>query len=169
MNSSPNLPMLMLWIQFILAVICLHVSALFTPKIELPKAMLTMSQLKQLAPILIVNVVGLTFNTLCLRGVDASFFQVMHLLHLLVRLVGANPSFLDCERLGPSSNNNYLCRSCQESSVHLRYCSCCHCHGWLFCRRRTIQDCATQFFGIVSLSHVRRHFLLDDCGTRCSH
>lgn len=31
---------------------------------------------KKLAPLITVNVVGLTFNTLCLKFVDASFFQV---------------------------------------------------------------------------------------------
>lgn len=31
---------------------------------------------KKLAPVITVNIVGLVFNTLCLRAVDASFFQV---------------------------------------------------------------------------------------------
>ncbi|KIO27050.1 hypothetical protein M407DRAFT_233786 [Tulasnella calospora MUT 4182] len=76
LNSSPNLPLLMLLIQFIIAVICLHLSAIFSSKIEIPRQLMSLEKFKQLAPILIVNVVGLTFNTLCLRGVDASFFQI---------------------------------------------------------------------------------------------
>ncbi|KAG8968467.1 hypothetical protein FRC05_001534 [Tulasnella sp. 425] len=76
LNSSPNLPLLMLFLQFIIAVICLHLSAVFSSKIEIPRQLLSMEKFKQLVPILIVNVVGLTFNTLCLRGVDASFFQI---------------------------------------------------------------------------------------------
>ncbi|KAG8933616.1 hypothetical protein FRC01_007967 [Tulasnella sp. 417] len=76
LNSSPNLPLLMLLLQFIIAVICLHLSAMFSSKIEIPRQLLSIEKSKQLAPILIVNVVGLTFNTLCLRGVDASFFQI---------------------------------------------------------------------------------------------
>ncbi|KAG9048949.1 hypothetical protein FS837_011592 [Tulasnella sp. UAMH 9824] len=76
LNSSPNLPLLMLLLQFIIAVVCLHLSATFSSKIEIPRQLLSIEKFKQLAPILIVNVVGLTFNTLCLRGVDASFFQI---------------------------------------------------------------------------------------------
>ncbi|KAG9019269.1 hypothetical protein FRB90_004538 [Tulasnella sp. 427] len=76
LNSSPNLPLLMLFLQFIIAVFCLHVSAMFSSKIEIPRQLLSIEKFKQLAPILVVNVVGLTFNTLCLRGVDASFFQI---------------------------------------------------------------------------------------------
>lgn len=66
----------MLFLQFIIAVICLHLSAAFSSKIEIPRQLMSMEKFKLLVPILIVNVVGLTFNTLCLRGVDASFFQV---------------------------------------------------------------------------------------------
>ncbi|KAG8901441.1 hypothetical protein FRB99_005298 [Tulasnella sp. 403] len=69
LNSSPNLPLLMLLIQFVIAIICLHVSALLTPKIEVPQRMLTADKFKQLLPILTTNVVGLTFNTLCLRDI----------------------------------------------------------------------------------------------------
>lgn len=66
----------MLLIQFLIAIICLHLSAFLTPRIEIPRKMLSMDRFKQLIPILLTNVIGLTFNTLCLRGVDASFFQV---------------------------------------------------------------------------------------------
>lgn len=66
----------MLLIQFLIAIICLHISAYLTPKIEIPRKLLSFEKFKQLVPILFTNVVGLTFNTLCLRGVDASFFQV---------------------------------------------------------------------------------------------
>ena len=69
----------MLLIQFLIAVICLHLSALLTPKIEIPRGLMSIEKIKQLSPILISNVLGLTFNTLCLRGVDASFFQVRNL------------------------------------------------------------------------------------------
>lgn len=31
---------------------------------------------KKLAPVVLVNIIGLVFNTLCLRDVEASFFQV---------------------------------------------------------------------------------------------
>jgi len=32
---------------------------------------------KKLVPVVSVNIIGLVFNTLCLRDVEASFFQVM--------------------------------------------------------------------------------------------
>lgn len=74
MNSSPELPMLFLLNQLVLAVILLHVTALFTKKVEIPK--LDFKTAKKLTPVTLVNVIGLIFNILCLRGVEASFFQV---------------------------------------------------------------------------------------------
>ncbi|TCD62409.1 hypothetical protein EIP91_006937 [Steccherinum ochraceum] len=74
LNSSPDLPMLFLFIQLLLAVILLHASALATTKVEIPK--LELRTAKKLAPVTLVNVIGLVFNILCLRGVDASFFQI---------------------------------------------------------------------------------------------
>ncbi|EIM92216.1 uncharacterized protein STEHIDRAFT_89058 [Stereum hirsutum FP-91666 SS1] len=74
LNSSPDLPLLFLFIQLIIAVILLHVSAFFSPRIEIPR--LDLHSAKKLAPVVIVNIVGLVFNTLCLRDVEASFFQI---------------------------------------------------------------------------------------------
>ena len=66
--------MLFLFIQLLLAVILLHASALVTSKVEIPK--LELRTAKKLTPVTLVNVIGLVFNILCLRGVEASFFQV---------------------------------------------------------------------------------------------
>ncbi|OCH94685.1 hypothetical protein OBBRIDRAFT_74443 [Obba rivulosa] len=74
MNSSPDLPLLFLLIQLVLAVVLLHAAALVTPKVEIPK--LDLKTAKKLAPVTFVNVVGLVFNILCLRGVEASYFQI---------------------------------------------------------------------------------------------
>ncbi len=74
MNSSPDLPLFFLLIQLTLAVVLLHGAAFITKRVEIPK--LELKTAKKLAPVTIVNVVGLVFNILCLRGVDASFFQV---------------------------------------------------------------------------------------------
>ena len=74
LNSSPDLPMLFLFIQLAIAVFLLHGAALLSPKVEIPR--LDVQSAKKLTPLILVNVVGLVFNTLCLRGVDASFFQV---------------------------------------------------------------------------------------------
>ena len=57
----------------LIAVILLHVSAFFSSKIALPKPDLETA--KKLVPVVTVNIVGLVFNTLCLRDVEASFFQ----------------------------------------------------------------------------------------------
>ena len=74
LNSSPDLPLLFLLVQLLIAVILLHVSAFFSSKIALPKPDLETA--KKLVPVVTVNIVGLVFNTLCLRDVEASFFQV---------------------------------------------------------------------------------------------
>lgn len=74
MNNSPNLPLLFLLIQLLIAVVLLHISAAFSKKIEIPKFDVQVA--KKLVPVVLVNIVGLVFNTLCLRDVEASFFQV---------------------------------------------------------------------------------------------
>lgn len=77
MNSTPELPLLFLLNQLVLAVILLHASAFITPKIEIPH--LDLKTAKKMTPVTLVNVIGLVFNILCLRGVEASFFQVRYL------------------------------------------------------------------------------------------
>lgn len=74
LNSSPDLPLLFLLIQLVLAVVLLHGAARITPKVEIPA--IEMRTAKKLLPVTTVNVVGLVFNILCLRGVEASYFQV---------------------------------------------------------------------------------------------
>ncbi|TFK99713.1 hypothetical protein BDV98DRAFT_613288 [Pterulicium gracile] len=74
LTSSPQLPLAFLLIQLLIAVILLHISALFSSKIEIPN--LNIQSAKSLFPVVFINIVGLVFNTLCLRGVEASFFQI---------------------------------------------------------------------------------------------
>ncbi|KAI0308148.1 hypothetical protein B0F90DRAFT_1680547 [Multifurca ochricompacta] len=74
LNSTPNLPLLFLFLQLIIAVILLHVTALFSSKIEIPQWDLHIA--KKLIPVVTINIVGLVFNTLCLREVEATFFQI---------------------------------------------------------------------------------------------
>ena len=74
LNSSPDLPLLFLLIQLVLAVVLLHGAARITQKVEIPS--IEMRTAKKLLPVTTVNVVGLVFNILCLRGVEASYFQV---------------------------------------------------------------------------------------------
>lgn len=74
LNSSPELPLLFLFNQLVLAVILLHASAFATDKVEIPQ--LDLKTAKKMMPVTLVNVLGLIFNILCLRGVEASFFQI---------------------------------------------------------------------------------------------
>jgi GDP-fucose transporter C1 len=75
LTASPSLPLAFLLIQLLIAVLLLHLSSLLIPsKIDLPK--LTLPSAKLLFPVVFINIVGLVFNTLCLRGVEASFFQI---------------------------------------------------------------------------------------------
>lgn len=74
LNANPDLPLLFIFNQLVLAVILLHASALFTKRIDIPR--LTLQTAKDLFPVVFVNILGLAFNTLCLAGVEASFFQI---------------------------------------------------------------------------------------------
>lgn len=74
LNSTPDLPLLFLLFQLLIAVVLLHVSAFFTKKIQIP--VMDLQVAKSLVPVVSVNIIGLVFNTLCLRDVEASFFQV---------------------------------------------------------------------------------------------
>jgi GDP-fucose transporter C1 len=73
--SVPDLPLCFLLLQLVIAVVLLKLSALFSRgAIEIPAFDTDIA--KKLFPVVFVNIVGLVFNTLCLRGVDASFFQI---------------------------------------------------------------------------------------------
>lgn len=74
LTNSPDLPLVFLMLQLIIAVILLHVSSAISNKIEIPK--LDVDVARKLVPVVLVNIIGLVFNTLCLRDVEASFFQV---------------------------------------------------------------------------------------------
>ncbi|KAF9454145.1 hypothetical protein P691DRAFT_770854 [Macrolepiota fuliginosa MF-IS2] len=74
LNNAPDLPLLFLLIQLLVAVLLLHVSAAISSRIEIPT--IDREVAKKLIPVVSVNIIGLVFNTLCLRGVEASFFQI---------------------------------------------------------------------------------------------
>ena len=74
LNAAPDLPLLYLFNQLVIAVFLLHGAGFLTSKVQLPK--LDAYTAKKLTPVVTVNIVGLVFNTLCLRGVEASFFQI---------------------------------------------------------------------------------------------
>jgi len=77
--NSVSLPFTLLWFQVIVAVILLHFTGIFgilqLPIIEKQKCI-------GLLPLIAINVLGLSFNTICLQYVDASFYQVARALVL---------------------------------------------------------------------------------------
>jgi len=85
LNSSPDLPLLFLLLQLLIAVVLLHTSALVSKRIEIPKFDTAVA--KKLVPVVLVNIIGLVFNTLCLRDVEASFFQIARGLVLPLTIV----------------------------------------------------------------------------------
>jgi len=74
LNAAPDLPFLYLFNQLAIAVVLLHCASFLTTKVQIPK--FEVHTIKKLTPVVTVNIVGLIFNTLCLRGVEASFFQI---------------------------------------------------------------------------------------------
>ncbi|KIJ66267.1 hypothetical protein HYDPIDRAFT_109261 [Hydnomerulius pinastri MD-312] len=74
LNNSPDIPLLFLFAQLVIAVVLLHGAAAITSRVEIPK--LELETAKKLMPVVAVNIIGLVFNTLCLRDVEASFFQI---------------------------------------------------------------------------------------------
>lgn len=74
LNSNPNLTILFMFFQSMTTVLLLHVTALFSSKIHIPT--LDMVTAQKLAPLIIVDAAGFTFNALCLRDVEAAFYQI---------------------------------------------------------------------------------------------
>jgi len=97
--SAPDIPLTFLLLQLVIAVLLLKLSALVSRgAIEIPKFESEMA--KKLFPVVFVNIVGLVFNTLCLRGVDASFFQIARGLVLPLTIIVSSVH----TRTMPSSN-----------------------------------------------------------------
>jgi GDP-fucose transporter C1 len=73
LNIAPQLPFTLLYFQILISVVLLHVSN-WTGFMRLPH--LELGTCKALIPLIVVNVVGLSLNTLCLGYIDASLYQV---------------------------------------------------------------------------------------------
>jgi GDP-fucose transporter C1 len=74
LNSTPNLTILFMFFQSMITVILLHVTSLFSAHIQLPT--LDLVTASKLAPLIIIDAAGFTFNALCLRDVEAAFYQI---------------------------------------------------------------------------------------------
>lgn len=71
--NGTNLPLTFLFMQLVIAVVLIQLCNLFK-LISLPP--IDPQLCKDIAAVVVVNVVGLVFNTLCLKAIDASYFQV---------------------------------------------------------------------------------------------
>ncbi|KAF7304268.1 TPT domain-containing protein [Mycena chlorophos] len=88
LNHTPDLPLTFLWVQVTVAVLLLRLLAYLNqtrfaahvPEFKLP--MLNWVVARNLLSYLTVGLVGLVFNTLCLAGVDAAFFQASFILEI---------------------------------------------------------------------------------------
>ncbi|KAJ3019094.1 UNVERIFIED_CONTAM: hypothetical protein HDU68_010826 [Siphonaria sp. JEL0065] len=78
LNTVP-LPITFLWIQILVAVILLYAPSL-VGIFKLP--LLSIKTITSMLPLILINVTGLTLNTLCIQYVDASFYQVARALVL---------------------------------------------------------------------------------------
>jgi GDP-fucose transporter C1 len=74
LNSTPNLTILFMLFQSLITVLLLHITSPFSRHIQIPS--LDLVTAKKLAPLIIVDAAGFTFNALCLRDVEAAFYQI---------------------------------------------------------------------------------------------
>ncbi|KAF8327288.1 uncharacterized protein EI90DRAFT_2928772 [Cantharellus anzutake] len=84
LNSTPNLPFSLLLVQTFICIALLHVCKWITQTpgfssylpfhAELPE--IDLRGFYTLAPVSLIGIAGIIFNTLCLKDVDASFFQI---------------------------------------------------------------------------------------------
>ncbi|KAG5645162.1 hypothetical protein DXG03_006786 [Asterophora parasitica] len=75
LNSTPNLPTLFMFFQSIMTVLLLNLTALFTSHVKIP-SFDSASTVRKLAPLILVDASGFIFNALCLRDVEAAFYQI---------------------------------------------------------------------------------------------
>ncbi|KAG6907610.1 hypothetical protein DXG01_008228 [Tephrocybe rancida] len=74
LNSTPNLPTLFMFFQSIMTVLLLNFTSLFTSHVKIPSFDKTTA--RKLAPLILVDASGFIFNALCLRDVEAAFYQI---------------------------------------------------------------------------------------------
>ncbi|GJJ15294.1 hypothetical protein Clacol_009570 [Clathrus columnatus] len=74
LNSAPDLTILFMFFQSMMTVLLLHLTSHLSSAITTPKINLTTA--RKLAPLIIVDAAGFMFNALCLRDVEAAFYQV---------------------------------------------------------------------------------------------
>ncbi|RDB23710.1 GDP-fucose transporter 1 [Hypsizygus marmoreus] len=74
LNATPNLPTLFMFFQSVMTVLLLNFTALFTSHVKIPTFDYTTAQ--KLTPLILIDASGFIFNALCLRDVEAAFYQI---------------------------------------------------------------------------------------------
>jgi GDP-fucose transporter C1 len=74
LNDAPNLTILFMFFQSLVTVILLQFTALFTKMVDIPT--IDLPTTKKLMPLTVVHAGGFMFAALCLRDVEAAFYQV---------------------------------------------------------------------------------------------
>ncbi|KAG7088572.1 hypothetical protein E1B28_012551 [Marasmius oreades] len=74
LNAAPNLTVLFMFFQSTTTVVLLILTSFLTPLVQLPQ--LSLSAARNLTPLIIVDTAGFVFNALCLRDVEAAFYQI---------------------------------------------------------------------------------------------
>jgi GDP-fucose transporter C1 len=74
LNSAPGLTILFMFFQSVTTVLLLNVTALFSSHVQIPS--LDYTSARKLSPLILVDASGFMFNALCLRDVEAAFYQV---------------------------------------------------------------------------------------------
>lgn len=152
MNNSPDLPLLFLLVQLLIAVVLLHVAALLSPKIEIPT--IDRQVAIKLLPVVSVNIIGLVFNTLCLRGVEASFFQVsVHLYSVICNpYFNLRLSISDCSWPRPSIDNIRIMSTHPQDTDSQGHHRRCRRYVWFHSWYRSIEESSSQIHPFCSFA-----------------
>ena len=144
------MPLLFLLVQLLIAVVLLHVTALLSPKIEIPT--IDRNVAIKLLPVVSVNIIGLVFNTLCLRGVEASFFQVSVHLYSVIYNPYFNSRFFvsDCSRPRPSIDNLRILSTHPQGTDGQGHHRRCRRYVWLHSWYYSIKESSSQIRSFCS-------------------
>lgn len=74
LNAAPNLTVLFMFFQSSTTVLLLIVTSRFTSYVEIPT--IEYETARKLAPLILVDTAGFTFNAFCLRDIEAAFYQI---------------------------------------------------------------------------------------------
>ncbi|KAF8063391.1 hypothetical protein FPV67DRAFT_1563482 [Lyophyllum atratum] len=85
LNSTPNLPALFMFFQSAIKVLLLTFTALFTSQVKLSSFDIVTAII--LTPLILVDASGIMFSALCLRDVEAAFYQIARGLDLPLTII----------------------------------------------------------------------------------